>query len=260
MPLPIELKPVETLLFRSDLVALGTFRCPATHPLFRDSGPCTHHTIVFPRTSTVIRHSGGRPFTASPQCATLYNQHQEYTRQAISAEDACDWIVIADDILLEMTGSSRPFSTTHVPIDSRTYLRQRRLFAAPGDEEALMIAARVVAPAPQKPVSRSMRDKVEAVKAAISASPAAHFALRDFARETQSSPFHLCRAFRAVTGSSITNYQHGLRLRLSLELLRDSRAGLADIALQLGFASHSHFTSLFRRHFGIAPSRFRAIA
>ena len=63
MALEIHLKPVEALLFRSDVVAVGKFRCPATHPLFRDSGPCSHHTFVFPRTVTGIRHAGGASFT-----------------------------------------------------------------------------------------------------------------------------------------------------------------------------------------------------
>src|SRR5207237_5468778 len=52
VPFEVHLKPVETLLFRSDVVAAGTFRCPATHQLFRDSGPCSHHNFVFPPSIT----------------------------------------------------------------------------------------------------------------------------------------------------------------------------------------------------------------
>ena len=36
----VEVKPVETLLYSSDVVAMGTFRCAADHPLF--------HTEHFP--------------------------------------------------------------------------------------------------------------------------------------------------------------------------------------------------------------------
>lgn len=145
MPLRIELKAVERLVYRSEVVALGTFRCPATHPLFHDAGPCTHHTIVFPRTSTMIRHTGGLAFTASSQCATL-QPHQDYTRAKISPIDAWDWIVIANDVLFDITrgSGSRPFSVTHVPVDSRTYLRQRRLFESANDENAIEIAADVL--------------------------------------------------------------------------------------------------------------------
>lgn len=266
MSLPIELKPVESLVFRSDVVALGTFRCPAEHPMFRDSGPCTHHTVVFPRTSTVIRHAGGSSFTATPNCATLYNQNQEYTRKRVSNEDASDWIVLADDILRDLTRSDgeRPFRAAHASVDSLTYMRQRRLFDAASagdtlhiDEEAIAIVARIVAVGQTRNVSNGMRDKVETVKRMLAALPSHRFALRELAAAVDCSPFHLCRGFRDVTGMSITGYQHALRLRAALELLRDTNSDLSDIALSLGFASHSHFSALFRRHFGITPSQFR---
>jgi AraC-like DNA-binding protein len=266
VPLAIELKPVETLLFRSDVVALGTFRCPASHAMFRDSGPCTHHTIVFPRTSTVIHHDGAASFTASPNCATLCNQHQEYTRTAVSSSDDCDWLVIADDVLVEATGGDerRPFRATHVPVDSATYLRQRRLFdrvttldPLAVDEEVIAIGERIAGTQRPPGISTAMRDRVESLKQTICAAPARRFSLRVLAAAADCSPFHLCRAFRAVTGNSITSYQHALRLRLALPLLRDTSCDLSDIALRLGFASHSHFTALFRRHFGVTPSRYR---
>ncbi len=266
MLLPIELKPVESLLFRSDVVAMGTFRCPAHHPMFRDSGPCTHHTVVFPRSSTIIRHAGGAAFTATPNCATLYNKHQEYTRTPVSRIDASDWFVLADDILLELTGGDErlPFRATHVSIDSLTYLRQRRLFDAVAngdslgvDEEAMAIVARVVGAPPLSAVSRAMAERVEAVKRLLGAAPARRFSLRQIAAAVDCSPFHLCRAFRDSARVSITSYQHALRLRAALDLLRETDSGLSDIALNLGFASHSHFSALFRRHFGITPSQFR---
>ena len=234
--------------------------------MFRDSGPCTHHTVVFPRTSTVIRHAGGSPFTATPNCATLYNQNQEYTRRRVSSEDASDWIVLADDILRDLTQSEeqRPFRSTHAAIDSRTYMRQRRLFEAASagdslhvDEEAIAIVARVVSSRQARSVSKGMRDKVETVKRMLAAMPSRRFALRELSAAVDCSPFHLCRGFRDVTGMSITGYQHALRLRAALELLRDTNSDLSDIALSLGFAGHSHFSALFRRHFGITPSHFR---
>jgi AraC-like DNA-binding protein len=262
--LAIDLKPVETLVFCSDIVAIGTFRCPATHPLFRDSGPCSHHTFVFPRTITTIRHAGGKPFVATPNCVTLYNQGQEYTRAEISRIDASDWYAVADDVLLGATGRDRPFRDTHVPIDSQTYLMQRRLFESPHndqfevEEKVLGLLDRVLRANRSSRTSAQLRDKVEAAKEAIAAGPTGRVSLRNLAQALDSSPFHLCRAFREFTGMSMTSYRHALRLRLALNLLRDSHADLSDIAVQLGYASHSHFGSNFRRHFGITPSQFRA--
>jgi AraC-like DNA-binding protein len=35
---------------------------------------------------------------------------------------------------------------------------------------------------------------------------------------------------------------------------------LTALALDLGFSSHSHFSAVFRRTFGLTPSRFSAVA
>jgi AraC-like DNA-binding protein len=69
--------------------------------------------------------------------------------------------------------------------------------------------------------------------------------------------FHLCRLFRRRTGLTIHAYRHHLRLRNALEPLEQADADLLALALDLGYSGHSHFTALFRRQFGIVPSRLR---
>ena len=265
----IRLKAVETLLFKSDLVAIGKFRCPVTHPLYADSGPCSQHTFVFPRTQTRIRHDGGASFVGNPNIVAFYNEGQRYTRTAISEFDASDWYTIADDALLDLLDRddpTRPFVTTHVGADAKTFVHQRMLFQAldagaeldPLDveESVLRFLGRVAV----TPVRRRRHDAeaVEAVCEVVARDPAARLSLRELARAGGISPFHLCRAFRANTGTTLTAYRHSLRLRLSLDPLRDRTVSLTDVALDLGFSSHSHFTAIFRRHFGITPSQFRA--
>lgn len=281
MPLDIHLKPVEALLFRSDVMAVGKFRCPASHPLYRDSGPCSHHTFVFPRTMTFIRHSGGASFLGDPSAVAFYNQFQEYTRRPVSAVDASDWYTVADDVLLDLVSEHdpkatprRPFRLSHAPVDARSFLEQRRIFDAlaaglPVDpmhveETMLRVLQRVLARASGRP-SRSdtvQRDAeaVEHVKTLVAASPARSVPLRTLAQATGLSPFQLCRAFRARTGETITRYRHSLRLRLALHRLRDGAPDLTDLALDLGYSSHSHFTFVFRQHFGVTPSEYRGRA
>jgi AraC-like DNA-binding protein len=67
----------------------------------------------------------------------------------------------------------------------------------------------------------------------------------------------LCREFRRITGQTMTSYRHALRVQLALERLRESPSDLTDLALELGYSSHSHFTQVFRRHIGITPSEVR---
>src|SRR5262245_47722482 len=256
--LELRTKPVERVVFRSDVVAFGQFRCPASHPLFCDSGPCTHHTFVFPRTATVIRHAGASAFVATPNCATLYNEGQEYTRQAISAADVSDWFVVAADIVAAGLGDDRrPFRRAHISIDAATFVEQRAIFESAGrlesdeiDERVLRLFGSIAAVE-----GKDSRHSVEAVKARLAAQPEANESLRALAASAGCSPFHLCRAFRRHTGQSINEYKHGLRLRMALEMLADARGDIAAVALRLGYATHSHFTAAFRRRFGITPSQ-----
>ena len=266
--LDIQLKPVEALLFRSDVVAVGKFRCPSTHPLFHDSGPCSHHTFVFPRTLTRIAHANGPAFTATPDRVAFYNQHQEYSRTAISDVDASDWYTVADDVLfdlLDAESDARPFRAASASVDARTFLEQRLLFDAldRGEdvdpmcvEETILGVLQRVAPEAAAPQSHDA-EAVERVRELIGRDPSANTPLRVLARAVELSPFRLCRAFRAHTGDTMTAYRHSLRLRLALDRLRDRRADLTTLAIDLGYASHSHFTAVFRRQFGMTPSAFR---
>jgi AraC family transcriptional regulator len=272
--LDIATKPVERLLFRSDVVAIGAFRCAVTHPLYRDSGPCTHHTIVFPRTVTGIRHAGGASFTGSPNTVSFYNQHQIYTRQPVSPIDSSDWYVVSDDALRDAISAydpavadrpARPFPFACGPSDASAYVTQRALFdrLAAGDatealeveETVLRVLERVLAGAyaARPRLSAPMREAVAEVQRVVARKPEESRTLRELAAGVETSPFHLCRAFKRATGMTLTAYRHDLRLRLALERLR-SPVDLTDLALDLGYSSHSHFTHVFRRHFGITPS------
>ena len=69
--------------------------------------------------------------------------------------------------------------------------------------------------------------------------------------------FHLAGVFKSRTGVSLHAYRNQLRLRAALERMHNRGVDLVEIALDLGFSSHSHFTETFRRHFGATPSLIR---
>jgi AraC family transcriptional regulator len=71
------------------------------------------------------------------------------------------------------------------------------------------------------------------------------------------SPIYLTQCFSRNEGMPLYRYQ--MRLRLSRALVELPRCGsLTELALDLGFSSHAHFTSTFRSAFGMTPSAFRA--
>lgn len=65
----------------------------------------------------------------------------------------------------------------------------------------------------------------------------------------------LQRIIRKRFNQSVYEWVTTMRLERSLELLRSSKLDLATIAIESGFANQSHWTRLFRRQFGITPSK-----
>ena len=70
------------------------------------------------------------------------------------------------------------------------------------------------------------------------------------------SPVYLSNEFARSEGMPLYQYQLCLRLAHALHQLRDCE-DITDLALELGFSSHSHFGATFRRAFGVSPSDYR---
>ena len=81
--------------------------------------------------------------------------------------------------------------------------------------------------------------------------------ISDIAKQAGASPFHLCRLFKERRNSTLHARFVELRLRTALEYVLDTKMDLTDISLNLGYSSHSHFTSAFRKKFGMTPSSMR---
>jgi AraC-like DNA-binding protein len=81
--------------------------------------------------------------------------------------------------------------------------------------------------------------------------------LSDVARAAGCSVWHVCKQFRAATGTTIHAWLTRLRLRHALAALQQGAEDLTRVALEAGFSSHSHFTASFRGEFGVTPRDVR---
>jgi len=81
--------------------------------------------------------------------------------------------------------------------------------------------------------------------------------LRDLAAVAGLSAHHFGEAFKTSTGRPPHRYLIEQRIRRGKELLLGADGSIAEVALAVGFASHSHFTDNFRKLTGTTPSRFR---
>jgi AraC family transcriptional regulator len=72
------------------------------------------------------------------------------------------------------------------------------------------------------------------------------------ARMARRSQFHFSRAFAQSVGISPYQYVIHLRLRHAVELVRQGRQGLAEIASSTGFADQSHLSRWIKRAHGVS--------
>jgi AraC family transcriptional regulator len=108
-------------------------------------------------------------------------------------------------------------------------------------------------------LARRMR-ALERVKEAIAVAPSDKWNVARLAKLANLSPFHLCHVFREMVGTSMYDYVLQERLAHALDAVLDGDDDLTAIALDAGFASHSHFTARFRSFFGCTPAAMRRTA
>lgn len=68
------------------------------------------------------------------------------------------------------------------------------------------------------------------------------------------SPNHAASLFRRMTGQTISEFTHHVRMRTALYLLKESLLTVAEIADYLGYSDTSYFQRVFKRTTGVSPS------
>ena len=71
------------------------------------------------------------------------------------------------------------------------------------------------------------------------------------------STFHFSRRFKAIVGQAPHGYLTHLRIERAKALLQETDLEVSTVAGKVGFATHSHFTTTFRRFIGVPPARYR---
>lgn len=182
-------------------------------------------------------------------------------------------IVTPDEPLLEELGPEQRlrlhplFRRRSRRIDPGLQILRARLLAwAPGDGELERLAAEELvvrllrlalhSEAPRPVPARRTQRLVDRAKTFLAAELGRSIGLDDIARAVGASPGYLTQLFRSVEGIPLHAYLTQLRLARALDELPHAE-DLTELALELGFSSHSHFSARFRRAFGVTPSRFR---
>jgi AraC family transcriptional regulator len=125
-------------------------------------------------------------------------------------------------------------------------------------DATLRAARRQSATRRDRPAGRWRRTRrVVRTVEAVCAEPQRKWTLGELARLANLSPGHLAHVFRAEMGISVYSFVVRSRLARALDAILDTGVGLTEIALEVGFASHSHLTAKFRSTFGCTPQELR---
>jgi AraC-like DNA-binding protein len=245
-----------TVLHSSDVAVASRWHCPASSPAWRRTTRTGEGFLVALAHRPVgIRHEGRRGIWADHGCAVLYDPDQVYDRALLHPDgDVADILGFGPETVEEAVGTS--FGTSAVPLSDAVFLQQRRAFRSGDplalDEAALAVLADVASRL--RPRDPGRHDAlVQRTCEVLGGDLGEPWALADIAAQVNVSPYHLARVFKAGTGSTLHGYREGLRLRAAADRAMSGHR-LADVAVELGFAHHSHLTARFHRRFGIVPS------
>jgi AraC family transcriptional regulator len=273
-------------LYRGGSVAISDVCCRAHGSGYGREEWSETNQIVFVRAGVFIKRQGRREIIADPNQVLFFNRHEGYqVSHPGTGGDDCTVFIFATGILLEAiqilqktVTEEEPFRCGHALNGQRTFLLhqqvRRSLLTDSNDrlmvEEACMtLLASVLADtcsprAIQRPARSATRkahhEHAEATRLLLAKRFTENLSLNDIATLVHASPFHLARIFHRETGLGIHQYRNRLRVRAGLEHIQQGASDLTELALDLGYSSHSHFTDAFRRAFGVAPSTCRGVS
>lgn len=268
-------------------VSVVDFRCRAHVEPLGPEEPNPTHGIVFVRKGVFRRTQQGETLVADANHVLFFNAGQPYRySHPLPGGDECTILVVDSHRALELVAHhapgdaerpEAPFRLGHGLSSPRAAQLQYELLGLARRGASLLAVENVVAEladeavgaayrtrergdpsgSPSSRVRRRRHELVEAAKLALNERVDALPSLGELARALGCSPFHLSRTFHRVAGLSLRRYAGRLRTRLAADRLAAGARDLTKLALDLGYADHSHFTNAFRREWGSPPSRFR---
>jgi AraC family transcriptional regulator len=266
------------VLLQTELVTIRDVHCLGRerHQSGEESTPATH--IVFPYRGVYVRHLGHDAAVAEANQVLFFNAYDGYrVSHPVSGGDASLDLVISQPALEELTPrhllqneESVRFRTQRVRIDPRTQalaallrhsLQANIAESLEAESLALTLAKRALGPRTNHVPSASARRQqlVNRTKMVLASDLARRWTLADIAAEVGHSPVYLTQVFQQVEALPLYRYQMQLRLARSLDLL-PHYDDLTSLSLDLGFYSHSHFSTAFKQMYGRSPSEFRLAA
>lgn len=255
-------------LHSSGLGRVEDFSAPANYP-----APCGYspeYQLVLPYAGAFEWHVGARTVFVDGTRVLFVTAGENYADRHV-AGCGHDSIIITPCLstlheLCRLAVPARHPAFQHVAESTTPRMnlrcqRLRRLEASRNDplaSDELVIALLKEALAPtQRVAGASPLRVVDAAKQFLHAYLCEPISLNEIAHAVHVSGAYLTDAFTRTEGVPLCRYR--VRLRLNRALVELPRCDdITQLALDLGFSSHAHFSNAFKSLYGLSPSAFRA--
>jgi len=267
------------------LLHIGCVCCRPENAGCSDLEQTSSNTVAFPLHGVFIKHHAhGAEVVAHIGQALFFNAGETYrVSHPVGSGDDCLVLRAEEEVLRDILAEhdarraehdGHPFRSTHVALVPEIELQRSLLWHGLRNREASIlevetrglsllsaVMARISPDGSRDAHGASRRtrrrEQSHAVAVLLADQPERDWNLDELARRVHASPYHLARSFRAALGEPIHRYQLRMRLALALEKILDSSIALTTLAMELGFATPSHFTAAFGRAYGVTPSALR---
>ena len=113
----------------------------------------------------------------------------------------------------------------------------------------------------EKVVAKEVKGNDELLMERIMKAVNTHLSDSDFnvdmlTREVGISRAQLHRKMKELTGLPVSEFIRNIRLEQAVRLLKEQKINVTQVAYTVGFSNVAHFSTVFRKQFGVSPSEY----
>jgi AraC-like DNA-binding protein len=101
------------------------------------------------------------------------------------------------------------------------------------------------------------RDTFYAIRAYLADHFFQEHSLQSLSRMFCINEFKLKKGFKDTFGTTVFDYIHNLRMQYAKSLIQDQKLNINIVAGKVGYKNANHFSTAFKRQFGLAPSQIK---
>ena len=240
------------------LFSMSLHSAPSTDTAWSDAFQVASPRLVVPQCGAIKVAQRKQQFVATPLTLLAVDASAPYRMRRFANAQVVSLVVVPKTIAI---------SSGAQPMTIAQMIRLRGLLSAPENEPTRALALEeFFATSLQRSVGRDPTIREASPRVSRAVVTAQEFladntnraiTLSDIARAASISPFHLARQFKSATGATLHQSHVRLRIAKAIAHLDGGERNLTRLALDLGFASHAHFSSVFRAIAGCTPTSYR---